>query len=421
MEKYLELVKENLKKLISFPSVQGEPEEGKPFGKAVADALEFTLSLARELGFETKNYDNYIGEAIYGNGEEEMAILCHLDVVPIGKLSDWKYPPFSATEADGKIYGRGATDDKGPAIVCLYCMKALKDEGFLPKKKIKLIFGCNEESGWKCIEHYNKVAKMPDFGFSPDADFPVIYAEKGILHIKAEFDIADGIEVKGGSAVNVVCDRCEAIAPFVEDVAKRFGVGVDGEKVVTLGKTAHGSTPDKGANAILPMLFYLEDCGFISDKARKYLFDDELKLKSISDETGNLTMSPDIIETVGNKMYLSVDIRYPSTKNGEEILNKLKEVFPLTVLSHQKPLFNDKNSFLIKTLTEIYNSATGENKQPIAIGGGTYARALKEGAGFGPEMEGEDCFIHQPNEFVSIENLKLQLKVYKAAIKRLSE
>ena len=158
-------MKENLKKLIGIPSVKSEPVGNAPFGESVKEALLFTLSLAEELGFHTVNYDNYIGEAVYGDGEDEMAILCHLDVVPVGKLSDWKYPPFSATEADGKIYGRGATDDKGPAIVCLYCMKALKDEGYLPGKKIKLIFGCDEESGWGCIEHYKKVAKMPDFGF----------------------------------------------------------------------------------------------------------------------------------------------------------------------------------------------------------------------------------------------------------------
>ena len=148
MEKYLPLIKESLKKLIQIPSVEAKPLPNMPFGKDVADALNFTLDLAKSLGFETKNYDNYIGEVIWGEGEE-MAILTHLDVVPVGKESDWIYPPFSGEEVDGKIYGRGTMDDKGPAIVCLYCMKALKDEGFVPNKKIKLIFGCNEESGWR--------------------------------------------------------------------------------------------------------------------------------------------------------------------------------------------------------------------------------------------------------------------------------
>ncbi len=422
MEKYFSLIKENLKKLISINSVQGEPKEGKPFGEGVYEALNFTLSLAEEMGFETKNYDNYIGEVIFGDGEEEMAILCHLDVVPVGKLSDWKHPPFSATEEDGKIFGRGATDDKGPAIVCLYCLKALKDEGFVPKKKIKLILGCNEESGWGCIDHYNKVAKMPDFGFSPDADFPVIYAEKGILHFKTSFAKKDElISIAGGTAANVVCDRCEAVAPIDKKLAEKYGVFVEDGKLITKGKSAHASTPQKGVNAIYPMLQYLADLGVISDDAVKFLFEDAKKLKEIEDETGRLTLSPNIVGSENGKFYLITDIRYPATKDGEKIIEKLKTFGETEILSHQPPLYNDKNGFLIKTLADIYNSEMGTNEEPIAIGGGTYARALKCGAGFGPEKDGEDFFIHQPNEFVTIENLKLQCRMYKLAIKRLSQ
>ncbi len=419
MENYFEKIKESLKKLISIPSVQGEPKENMPFGEGVYNALNFTLSLAESLGFKTVNYDNYIGEAVYGDGEEEMAILCHLDVVPVGKESDWTYPPFSATEADGKIYGRGATDDKGPAIVCLYCMKALKDEGFLPKKKIKLIFGCNEESGWGCINHYNKVAKMPEFGFSPDADFPVIYAEKGIIHVKFLFDKGGVEDIRGGEAVNMVCDKCEAVAEYFPDVAKKYGVKLsESGKLLTVGRTAHGSTPEKGVNAIEIMLNYLTETNLTDDKIKKYLFLDELSLKEISDETGKLTLSPNVIRMENDKIAVIADIRFPATKTSDEILEKLNFA-PYEILSLQKPLYNDKNSFLIRTLSEIYNEVTGENKEPIAIGGGTYARALKLGAGFGPETE--DFKIHQPNEFVSEENLKLQFTIYKKAIKKLSE
>lgn len=421
MEKYFEDIKKSLKKLVSIDSVQGEAEEGKPFGKGVYEALRYTLGLAEELGFKTNDYDGYIGEAVFGDGEEEMAVLCHLDVVPAGKLSDWKYPPFSATEADGKIYGRGTTDDKGPAIVCLYCLKALKDEGFKPKKKIRLIFGCNEESGWKCIEHYKKVAKMPDFGFSPDADFPVLYAEKGILHVRFAFPAGNGLKsLEGGSAINVVCDRCEAIAPINAALLEKYNVKSEGGKLVTYGKSAHGSTPEKGVNAIEPMLRYLEEEGVVSGITRE-LFDDAHGLKKLCDETGNLTMSPDVASFADGKIYVSVDIRYPATLSGEVVTDILDEIGEYVVLSHQKPLFNDKNSFLITTLLDIYNSAMHTSAKPMAIGGGTYARALKEGTAFGPEMPGEDCAIHQPNEFVSIENLRLQCVMYKQAIKRLSE
>ncbi|MBQ9781575.1 MAG: Sapep family Mn(2+)-dependent dipeptidase [Clostridia bacterium] len=421
MEKYLPLIKNSLKKVIQIPSVEDAPQKNMPFGKGVYDALNYVLDLAKDLGFETKNYDNYIGEVIWGEGEE-MAILTHLDVVPVGKESDWIYPPFSGEEVDGKIYGRGTMDDKGPAIVCLYCMKALKDEGFIPNKKIKLILGCNEESGWRCIDHYNKVAKMPEFGFSPDADFPVLYAEKGILHVGFYFDNDLGLEnVEGGDRINVVCDKCQAIAPFIESLANVYGVKSEDEKLVTYGKTAHGSTPQKGVNAIHAMVCYLESLGLITSKIREYLFEDKLSLTKISDDTGNLTMSPDVISVVGDKILVKVDIRYPSTYDGEKLKKQLEEIAPFDVLSHQLPLYNDKESFLVKTLLNIFNETMGTNFEPMAIGGGTYARALKMGTAFGPEMPGEESTIHQPNEYVSIENLKLQFTMYKKAIKELTK
>lgn len=421
MHNYFEEIKKSLKKLISIPSVEGKPDGDKPFGKDVYDALDYTLSLAQSLGFETVNYDNYIGEAVYGEGED-LAILVHLDVVPAGKLSEWKHTPFSATEENGRIYGRGAMDDKGPAITCLYAMKALKDQGFVPKKKIKLIFGCNEESGWKCIEHYKKVAKFPDYGFSPDADFPVLYAEKGILHVEFSFPVPETIAfLKGGDRVNMVCDRVEAVAPFDRKAAEKYGVKTENGKLVTLGKSAHGSTPEKGVNALRPMLAYLEEAAGLPETARKYLFDDALSLKSLSDDTGRLTMSPDVAEIRDGKLFITVDFRYPSTADGQKILDSLKQISDYTVISHQLPLYNDKNGFLIQTLLSVYNETTGEHAEPIAIGGGTYARALKEGTAFGPQMAGEEETIHQPNEYVTEENLRLQFIMYKEAIRRLSE
>ena len=421
MEKYFDDIKSNLKKLIAIPSIEGKPQEGMPFGKDVYDALEFTLSLARELGFETKNYDNYIGEAIYGEGEE-MAILTHLDVVPVGKLSDWKYPPFSGEEVDGRIYGRGTMDDKGPAIVCLFALKALKDEGFMPNKKIKLIFGCNEESGWKCIDHYKKVAKMPDFGFSPDADFPVIYAEKGILHVAFYFENEYNLkEIIGGDRINVVPDRCEALAPFVQSFADEIGITMENEKIVSFGKTAHGSTPENGKNAIFAMLAYLENIGLVTSEIREKLFEDKFGLKNFYDETGHLSLSPDVIRIEDGKIKVSVDIRFPSTFDVELIKRKLEKIGPFKVLSYQPPLYNAQDSFIVKTLLDVFNSTMKTDLKPMAIGGGTYARALKTGTAFGPQMPDEESTIHQPNEYVTIENLKLQFTMYKEAIKKLTK
>ena len=188
MQKYFDRIVRSIREMISFDSSQTPPEDGMPFGRGAAKCLGAFLALADSLGFQTRNYDNYAGEVVFGEGEE-FAILCHLDVVPAG--GGCTHPPFGGEIEDGKLFGRGSMDDKGPAVICLYCLKALKDEGFAPRKKIKLIVGCNEESGWACIERYNRCAHMPETGFSPDADFPVIYAEKGILHFKAAFPVGN--------------------------------------------------------------------------------------------------------------------------------------------------------------------------------------------------------------------------------------
>ena len=193
MQKYFDEIVQTTVEILKFDSSLKPAEEGYPFGKEAADCLQYFLKIAEDMGFETHNYDNYVGEVVFGEGED-FAILAHLDVVPAG--SGWKYPPFGGVINDDlsaggvagtKIWGRGAMDDKTPAVVCLYALKALKDEGIMPNRTIKLIVGCNEESGWRCIAHYNEVAKMPKEGFTPDANFPVIYAEKGILHFTTSF------------------------------------------------------------------------------------------------------------------------------------------------------------------------------------------------------------------------------------------
>lgn len=423
MNEYVKNAVKDLKTLISIPSVQAEPEKDMPFGKAVFDALDFFLKTAEEMGFKTVNYDNYIGEVDFGDGKDEIGILCHLDVVPAGDFDKWTYPPFSATEANGRIYGRGATDDKGPAIVCLHAMKALKDEGYVPNKKIRLILGCNEETGWKCIEHFNKVAKMPENGFSPDADFPVIYAEKGIMPLKFSFKKSKKlVSITGGERVNVVCDRCEAVTALDIPDPEKFGVQKIGEKkYLALGKSAHGSTPHLGDNAMLKMLNALRSIDAIDENAIDLLFNDRLGMTTLSDHSGRLTMSPDVITSDDKNVYISVDIRYPVTAFGDDILKKFQTVATVERLSHQLPLCADKNGELVQTLLGVYEEVTGVKAEPIAIGGGTYARAMKNAVAFGPETAGTDFAIHQPDEFASIENIELQYAVYKAAIAKLAK
>ncbi len=388
--------------IIKINSEESAPEAGAPFGKGPKLALDYFLDLAKKFGFETRDIDGYAGEVVWGDGEE-FAILVHLDVVPAG--SGWTKDPFGGETDYGarRIWGRGAMDDKGPAIIALYALKSLKDDGFVPKRKIKLIAGCNEESGWRCIDYYRAHAHMPDEGISPDADFPVIYAEKGILQLELAFDTDGGFEISGGERPNMVCDLCTVIK--------------DGKTYTFRGKSAHGSTPEKGENAILPALNFLG-----LEKIRHILFENGLGLSGLKDETGSLTFSPNMIKNCGKKLYVTVDVRYPATMDADRILDPVKNAgIEYTVVHEQAPLFNDKNGKLVKTLCNVYNEVTGKNAKPVAIGGGTYARALKNGAAFGPEEDGEESTIHRPDEYITFEKIEKCFKIYKLAVERLTK
>ena len=415
--KMTEEIIRQISEIIKFNSSQAPAEEGAPFGKGAKQALDYFLKLADEMGFETINYDGYAGEVIFGEGEE-FAVLAHLDVVPAG--NGWTREPFGGQidYENRRVWGRGAMDDKGPAVCAIFALKALKDEGFKPKRKIKLIVGCNEESGWGCIDYYKAHAHMPDEGFSPDADFPVIYAEKGILHLCLHFTSAGGFNgLKGGERANMVCDYCEVSAPADSVKLKKYGLPAENGKIVSRGKSAHGSTPDEGKNAILPVLEYLG-----LESAKDALFGNCFGLKELHDETGYLTFSPNVISQNGNDLAVICDIRYPSTYKKEDVLQRIDvNGVKYEILSEQAPLFNDKNCFLIKTLCSVYNEVTGKNVKPVAIGGGTYARALKCGAAFGPEEAGEENTIHQANEYITFEKIEKCFEIYKLAVKRLTE
>ena len=443
MQKYFNEIVASTVKMVQFDSSM-KPAEGEnnqyPFGKETADCLQHFLSLAESMGFEVHNYDNYVGEVVYGTGKP-FAILAHLDVVPAG--SGWTYPPFGGVVNDDvskggvtgkKIWGRGTMDDKTPAVVCLYALKALKDNGISPKRTFKLIVGCNEECGWQCIEHYNQVAKMPDEGFTPDANFPVIYAEKGIFHFTSRFEIKNApfTALQAGTRANMVCDFASAvITRKAAEALVGYENPIDGTSLSydnttntlkAYGKSAHGSTPYRGANALQALLCFLSQLNEDCKSAYDVLFNDCLGLKNLQDETGVLTMSPDVAKYVGGVLHVTTDIRFPATLSLESVTNPLETAGVAYETEHyQAPLFNDPNGELISTLTGVYNRVTGKNESPIAIGGGTYARALRCGCAFGPEISGEEDTIHQPDEYVTFDRIALMSEVYYEALKAISD
>ncbi|MBP5242119.1 MAG: Sapep family Mn(2+)-dependent dipeptidase, partial [Clostridia bacterium] len=386
MQKYFQDIVKSIQSLVKFDSSLAPATENAPFGAPTRECLTAFLSLAKSMGFETHDYDGYAGEVIFGEGEE-FAILAHLDVVPAG--DGWHYPPFGGVIVGDKLYGRGTMDDKGPAVISLYCLYALKQEGFLPKRKIKLIVGCNEETGWACMEHYKKVATMPEEGISPDADFPVIYAEKGIAHVKLNFPVKNApfTALSGGKAANMVCDFATAspapqtfdLTAFENPVAG-VSLTADNGVLTARGVSAHGSTPEKGANALQSLLaFYARENDDVA-YAYNCLFGHCFGLKTMCDETGYLSYSPNVAAFENGVLSVTVDIRYPATHALTEVTHVLNEAgISYELLHTQAPLMNDENGSLIQTLLSVYNRVTGKNAKPIAIGGGTYARVLKRG------------------------------------------
>lgn len=411
-----ETILDRLLPILKINSVKSTPAKDAPFGEGPKKALECFLSLADSLGFKTKNYDNYIGEAIFGEGEP-FGILCHLDVVPVGNLSAWKSDPFTPTIRDGNLYCRGVLDDKSAAICALSALFEMKSNGITPDRQIRLIVGCDEESGWGCINHYRKCAALPEEGFSPDADFPVIYAEKGIYHIRYRFDKLKEFTLSGGVKTNVVCDYARAEGDF-SGAKETEKVKKDSKKAESFGVAAHGSTPDKGDNALRYMTAFLEENGFIRKGICDDLFGKAKGAKELCDETGYLTFSPNVASTDNDKVYFTVDVRYPSTIGLETVEKYLAEIGEYEVISSQPPLFVDKNSPLVKTLNGVFNEVTGANCAPIAIGGGTYARALKRGVAFGPVFGEEGDSVHMPNEYIPLSSLTKMTEIYyKALIK----
>lgn len=431
LNKFIDVYREKLiratQELIQIPSVKAEPKLGKPFGEEINNALEYTLEKGRKLGFLVGNVDGYAGFIEFGQGSETLAILAHLDVVPEG--DGWTYPPYGGEIHHNRIYGRGAIDDKGPALAALYAMKAVMESGAPVNKKVRLILGTDEESGWECMDYYFKKQPMPDLGITPDGNYPVIHAEKGIIHaqLKKNFNMGDisGSSIsslKGGSRPNMVPDRCACVMQ-------------DGTVISMDGVSAHGSTPDKGVNAISKTLALLNKRGLGDNPVDEFLKDlnDILGMDTrgqglgidLSDEvSGNLTLNLGVIdvnESFGNAI---IDIRFPVTYSKEEIMDRINERLEdlgikAEVLHSQKPLYVAKDHFLVKALSKVYEEQTGQKAEPLAIGGGTYARALDMGVAFGCVFPGKPELAHQKDEYMDIDELILNTQIYAHAIAEL--
>jgi len=424
--------------LLQIDSVLVETPESSdaPFGPGIRQSLDYILKLARKFGFKTRDIGHVAGEIEYGEGDEIIGVLCHVDVVPAA--GEWKYPPFGATVENGRIYGRGSSDDKGPAMAALYALKILKDLNFEPNKRIRLIIGTDEETSWRGIKKYFEKCEMPTMGFSPDAGFPLIYGEKGIMSIDLTSDRINDLFVKSGVRYNVVPDFAEAKmetdakADFAAFLSETGLKGEYGDLIKLAGKNAHAMEPDNGINAAIKLCMFLSRytknnlVQFVAQKLSDSRFRD-LGLAFSDPEMGDLTVNVAFVEIRNFEGRIGLNLRYPINWDKEGFLRKLilkSKEFGLTVkvVSDQVPHYVDKNDPLIKTLHEAYVKVTGDDKSEIkTIGGGTYGRALKKGVAFGPLFPGREEVAHQADEYVVIDDLIAAMAIYATALYELSK
>lgn len=442
IEKNLENIKEDLASIVSYNSIFSEDAE--PFGSENRKVLDKALLLMQEKGLKTTNLDYYCGYGEVGEGKKLIGIVAHLDVVPANG-DGWDHDPFNMTEKDGYLYGRGVSDDKGAAIASMYALKYLIDEGYNFNSRVRLILGCNEETGSLCIKHYVKNDEPIDYGFTPDGNFPGIYAEKGMIGGKIIGHNSKIIDIDGGEASNVVCKKCCVKLPmnsFNEEKLKNYfeknkiKYEINKDDVITIttyGIAAHASTPDLGVNAITHLFEGLYEAdindSFINFFHRSFgttLHGELLGFESVEDDISNTSINFGIAKKRGDDIIVSLDMRFPVKSNSEvcySLLEKCEDAENEFALgSKVEPLYFDVNSPMIKSLMKAYVDVTGDNKSQMeAIGGGTYAKAIKNCIAFGCEFQNEDNHIHDVNEKLNIESLKKQIEIYVEAIKNLDK
>lgn len=433
---------ETLQRWIAVPSIKAAQEPGAPFGKEVARALDMALSDAAAMGFDTRDFDHYVGDVRMGpQGVDPLAVLAHLDVVPVG--DGWTVEPFGGMTDGERIYGRGTSDDKGPAAAALYAMKAIKLAGIPLKREVRLILGCDEESGWEDIAYYKEHCDMPRTGFSPDASYPLINTEKGMLGLKLRgtpakdglkviaFNVGERHNVVPGSASAIIegdADQCERI----NRLAKEMTLDIEavpaekGIKLTATGINGHAAYPEGARNAIGMLLLMLRALGVagplktLADTIGMEYDGASLGVGCSDKTSGPLTCNLGVIRYDENDFYAELDFRFPLLANGERIaetaIAALAPEIIATVTAIKRPHHVPPNSALVTALLNAYHEETGRPRECISTGGGTYARSLEEGVAFGASFPEEEDVAHQANEYMSLESLMQSIRIFARAI-----
>lgn len=452
VDSYREDILETMKRWIAIPSVQApRAAENAPFGKETRRMLDTAMADASSMGFEAKEFDGYAMHAQMGHGEKTLGILCHLDVVPAG--DGWKHDPWGAEIEDGKLYGRGIADDKGAAILSLYAMKAVREAGVKLKDGVRLILGCDEETGMTDMRYYAEHSDLPDYGFSPDAEFPVINIEKGglSLNLTAVTGGEDGAELPvyelyAGVRQNVVPGVAWAklgvndMAKFekkLNAVREETGFELNCEyedgicRLIAMGQSAHASMPHLGKNAAGMLLIALDrlNAGGGSRKAIKGLaellgLDGTGRALGIACEdeiSGALTCNLGILRYDQNRLSARLDIRYPLCANeelmcGQAVKSVARYGMGVELVGSHTPHHVPAEHKVVKGLLKAYSEATGTPGYAFAIGGGTYSRCMPNTVAFGLNFPGDTDMCHMPDEYMEVDKMMLSARILARAI-----
>ena len=444
----------DLFELLSVRSILGtDITEETPFGSGPREALNLILSFGERDGYKTKLVENKAGHIEVGQGEELFGILGHVDVVPVVE-ADWTSHPFKPEIRDGKIFARGSLDDKGPTMAAYYAVKLLDKLGVKWNKRVRVIIGSDEETGFRCVEAYFKHEEQPASGFTPDAMFPLVYAEKAraTFDHKLKFVLEDGnynyklVKFNGGQVLNMVIASAKAeLVGEVSDIKEKFEnflaqEKLDGEvtvedtiKLTLKGKAAHGSTPQYGINGATKLAEFLSTLGldnngknfvnYIVEKLANDPFGEKLGIDYSDNEMGEATYNYGILDYDLEKKVgiVSTDCRHPMKFDLVARLNGVKvDNIDIEVTSTKEAHYVPKDDELVTTLMDVYRKHTGDTKNDaFVLGGGTYARCLKKGVAFGLLFPGKEDTMHQANEYLEVEDLLLATAIYAEGIYKL--
>lgn len=444
----------DLFELLSVRSILGtDITEETPFGSGPREALDLILSFGERDGYKTKLVENKAGHIEVGQGEELFGILGHVDVVPVVE-ADWTSHPFKPEIRDGKIFARGSLDDKGPTMAAYYAVKLLDKLGVKWNKRVRVIIGSDEETGFRCVEAYFKHEEQPASGFTPDAMFPLVYAEKAraTFDHKLKFVLEDGnynyklVKFNGGQVLNMVIASAKAeLVGEVSDIKEKFEnflaqEKLEGEveigntiKLTLKGKAAHGSTPQYGINGATKLAEFLSTLGldnngknfvnYIVEKLANDPFGEKLGIDYSDNEMGEATYNYGILDYDLEKKVgiVSTDCRHPMKFDLVARLNGVKvDNIDIEVTSTKEAHYVPKDDELVTTLMDVYRKHTGDTKNDaFVLGGGTYARCLKKGVAFGLLFPGKEDTMHQANEYLEVEDLLLATAIYAEGIYKL--